>query len=323
MRALQQFRYGQPKSALRLVELPEPRPGRGEVLVRVAAASVNSWDWDKVVGSALGRLGAPFASGRRVLGADVAGTVLAVGEGVTRFQPGDRVFGDLSEGNWGGFAEQVAASEDALAIMPAGIGFVEAAALPQAAALALQALRLRPSLGAGDRVLINGAGGGVGTIFVQLAKRLGVHITAVDRAEKLAALQGLGADEVIDYRRRDFSETAEGYDLIVDVVANRSVRKFSACLRENGQLVVVGGTVRSLLSVGLFGASVGKKRGQRLGLLFYRPSPADNVELAEAVVSGSLRPVIDSTFSLSEGADAVARLGSGGATGKVVITIDG
>lgn len=323
MRALQQFRYGPPKSALRLVELPEPRPGRGEVLVRVAAASVNSWDWDKVIGSALGRLGAPFGSGQRVLGADVAGTVLAVGEGVTRFQPGDRVFGDLSEGKWGGFAEQVAASADALATMPAGIGFVEAAALPQAGALALQALRLRPSLGGGDRVLFNGAGGGVGTIFVQLAKQLGVHITAVDRAEKLAALRELGADEVIDYRQSDFSEKPDGYDLIVDVVASRSVRRFSSCLRDNGQLVVVGGTVLGILGVGLFGASAGKKRGQRLGLLFYRPSPADNLELAEAVVAGKLRPIIDSTFELSEGAAAVARLGSGAATGKVVITIDG
>jgi NADPH:quinone reductase-like Zn-dependent oxidoreductase len=321
MRALQQFRYGPPKSVLRLVELPEPRPGRGEVLVRVAAASVNSWDWDKVVGSALGRLGAPFGSGQRVLGCDVAGTVLAVGEGVTRFQPGDRVFGDLSEGKWGGFAEQVAASEDALAPMPAGIGFVEAAALPQAGALALQGLRRRAKLGAGDRLLLNGAGGGVGTIALQLAKPLDVHITAVDRAEKLPLLKELGADEVVDYRSTDFSGLRDAYDLIIDVVADKSARRFASCLPDGGHLVMVGGKIPSLLSVGLFGAKAGRERGQTLELLFYRPSPADNMELAEAVVEGRLRPIIDSTFELADGAEAVARLGSGQAFGKVVVAI--
>jgi len=321
MRALQQFRYGRPEGVLRLVELPAPQPGPGEVVVSVAAASVNSWDWDKVIGSALGRLGAPFGSGQRVLGCDIAGTVLAVGEGVSGFRAGDRVFGDLSEGKWGGFAEQVAARAEALAPMPAGISFADAAALPQAGALALQALRRRAKLGAGDRLLLNGAGGGAGTIALQLAKPLGVHVTAVDRAEKLPRLTELGADVVIDYRSADFSKQRDAYDLIIDVVADKSARRFASCLRDGGHMVMVGGKIPSLLSVGLFGAKAGRERQQTLELLFYRPSPADNLELAEAVVAGRLRPVIDSTFGLADGAEAVARLGSGLALGKVVITM--
>jgi NADPH:quinone reductase-like Zn-dependent oxidoreductase len=322
MRALVYDRYGPPET-LRLEDVPQPRPAPGEVLVRVHAAALNSWDWDLMVGSTMGRIGSPFRPPRKILGADIAGTVEAIGDGVTGFAPGDAVFGDLSEGNWGGLAELLCARISALAPVPAGLGWVEAAALPQAGALALQALRRRPQLGAADRVLINGAGGGVGTFAVQMVKALGAHVTAVDRAEKREALLALGADAFIDYRQIDFATGEARYDLIIDVVANRSVRAFARVLSDGGNLVVIGGTVGTLLQVAAFGALVGRKRRQRLELLIYRPSPKDNAELAQRCLSGSLRPIIDAVYPLEQGAGALRRLGDGKHLGKVVVVPTG
>ncbi len=193
MRALVYERYGPPHEVLRLVDLPQPTPGPGEVLVRVRAASVNSWDLDLLTGSPLGRLEAPFKPKRQVLGADIAGTVEAVGDGVSAFLPGDHVFGDLSEGKWGGFAEYAVARAGELAHIPSGLSFVKAAALPQAGALALQALRSSPSIGPQSDVLINGAGGGVGTFAVQMAIALGVSVTGIDHAVKDERVHSLGA----------------------------------------------------------------------------------------------------------------------------------
>lgn len=319
MRALVYDSYGPPET-LRLEDVPQPRPATGEVLVRVHAASLNSWDWDLMVGSPMGRIGSPFRPPRKILGADIAGTVEAVGDGVIGFAPGDAVFGDLSEGNWGGLAELLCARTSALALVPAGLGLVDAAALPQAGALALQALRRRPELGAADRVLINGAGGGVGTFAVQMVKALGAHVTAVDRAEKGEALLALGADAFIDYRQTDFATGEARYDLIVDVVANRSVRAFARVLGDGGNLVVIGGTIGTLLQVAAFGALVGRQRRQRLELLIYRASVKDNAELAQRCLSGSLRPIIDAVYPLEQGAAALRRLGDGRAIGKVMVT---
>lgn len=320
MRALVYDRYGPPHDVLRLEDVPQPIPGPGEVLVRVHAASLNSWDWDLLAGTPMGRLTSPAKPPRRVLGADIAGVVEAVGPGVTQFAPGDAAFGDLSEGNWGGLADYATAKVSALALIPAGINFIDAAALPQAGALALQGLRKRPSLGPGDSVLINGAGGGVGTFAVQMAKSLGARVTAVDKGKKRETVLALGADRFIDYAATDFATEAERYDLILDVVARRGVRRFSNCLADRGTLVVIGGTVPALLKVAAFGGLVGRKRGQQLGLLMYSASAADNLELAQRLLAGELRPIIDGVYPLERGAEALARIGSGLAIGKVTVT---
>jgi NADPH:quinone reductase-like Zn-dependent oxidoreductase len=319
VRALVYDRYGPPHDVMRLEDIPQPIPAGGEVLVRVHAASLNSWDWDLLAGTPMGRLMSPFKPARRILGADISGIVEAVGEGVTQLKPGDAVFGDLSEGNWGGLADYVTAKASALAPIPGGINFIDAAALPQAGALALQGLRKRPTLGPADSVLINGAGGGVGTFAVQMAKTLGARVTAVDKGEKRDTLLALGADRFIDYRDTDFTAEAERYDLILDVVASRGVRRFAGCLSDGGTLVVIGGTIPALLKLAAFGRLVGRKRGQQLGLLLYRASAADNLELAQRCIAGTLRPVIDGVFPLERGAEALARIGSGLAVGKVMV----
>lgn len=241
---------------------------------------------------------------------------------MTALAPGDAVFGDLSEGKWGGLAELVCAKASALARVPEGLGWVDAAALPQAGCLALQALRKRPQLGPGDKVLINGAGGGVGTFAVQMVKALGAEVTAVDRAEKQDALLALGADVFIDYRQTDFAAETERYDLIIDVVANRSVGAFARVLRDGGNLVVIGGRVASLLQVAAFGALVGRGDGKRLQLLIYRASAEDSAQLASRCLAGTLRPIIDGVYPLEQGTAAMRRLGDGLAIGKVVVTPD-
>jgi len=308
---------------LRLVDVPRPAPGAGEVLVRVHAASVNSWDWDLLTGTPLGRLGSPFRPQHKVLGADVAGVVEAVGEGVTAFKAGDPVFGDLSEGKWGGFAEFAVAKPGELATIPDGLSFIDAAAIPQAGALALQGLRKRVGLGPNESVLINGAGGGVGTFAVQMAKALGARVTAVDRGEKREALLALGADRFVDYREADYTGEGIGYDLILDMVARHSARRFSRTLNDGGELVVIGGRIGSLLQVAALGSLAGKARRQTLGLLIYRPSATDNFELAQRCVARTLKPIVDNVYPLERGAEALARLGSGLAIGKVVIDVHG
>ncbi|MBD8064625.1 NAD(P)-dependent alcohol dehydrogenase [Devosia sp. PTR5] len=314
MRALVIERYGPPEDVLRLEQVPRPQPKQDEVLVRVHATALNSWDWDSVTGTPMGRITGPFKPPFKILGADVAGTVETVGPGVTSLKRGDRVFGDLSGGKWGGFADYVCAPASVLALIPPSLSFVDSAAVPQAGSLVLQALRKFPQLGAGHIVVFNGAGGGVGTFGIQLAKATGATIIAVDRAEKREALLALGADGFIDYQSEDFTATAERYDLIIDVVANRPASHYRRCLRRGGRLVVIGGTISSLLRI-LVASPF--SRGKTLSILPYRISPSDNLTLAATV-----RPVVDSTFALEDGAKALRRLGGGRAVGKVVITVE-
>lgn len=319
MRALVYERYGPPHKVLRLADVPQPAPGPCEVLVRVRAASINAWDWDLLIGTLLGRLEGPLSPKRRILGADVAGTVEALGEGVTAFQIGDEVFGDLSEGRWGGFAEYAVAGAGELARVPDGLSFVKAACLPQAGALALQAMRLGPELGRKSDVLINGAGGGAGTFAVQLAAAQGARVTGVDHAVKAERVYSLGASRVLDYEKTDFAAEGVQYDLIIDMVARRSARAYSRVLKDGGRLVVVGGGISSLAQIALVGGQAGRAREQKMGRLSYRPSPADNQELAQRCLSGALEPILDTLWPLADGARALERFGSGLAIGKVVI----
>ncbi len=317
MRAAVYDRYGGP---IRIRDVARPVPKAGEVLVRVHAASVNSWDWDQFAGTALGRLGGPFRPRFRVLGGDLAGVVELAGEGVTVLAPGDRVAGDISEHGWGGFGEFVAVPAKALARVPNGVGFEEAAAVPQAGTLALQALCWRRPVQPGEHILINGAGGGCGSFAIQLAKRMGAEVTAVDHGNKLELMRALGADHVMDYEREDFAKTGRRYDRIVDPVARRPTAQYRRTLTSYGTLVVIGGGVGTLIGVGL--ASLGRKpEGQNLGLLIWRPVPAEFTELLELVASRAIRVALDRVHPLEEAEAALRRVGEGKSLGKVVVRV--
>lgn len=240
MKALVYDIYGTPE-VLRLEDVAVPTPKEHEVLIEIHATSINSWDWDLLIGQPfVTRIGAVRKPRYRILGADVTGTIVAVGANAGRFRVGDRVFGDLSACNWGGFAEYVCASETALTLIPAGITYVQAAAIPQAAVLALQGLRNRGTLQQGQRILINGAGGGVGTFALQYAKLNGAEVTCVDRGEKLEMLKALGSDHVIDYRNEDYIARGITYDVILDVIGNHSVTGVKRALRSGGRYVMIG-----------------------------------------------------------------------------------
>jgi NADPH:quinone reductase-like Zn-dependent oxidoreductase len=229
-------RYGSP-DLLRVEEVPVPSPGPGQVRVKIAATSVNLSDWECLRGSpAYARIGGLRFPACRTLGSDIAGLVDDVGEGVTRFRPGDEVYGDNLRLK-GGFAEYTLAPESALAHKPAQLTFVEASTIPQAGAIALQGTK---GVVTGRRVLINGAGGGSGSFAIQLAKRLGAHVTGVDNASKLDFMQSVGADHVIDYRRGDFTRTSQPYDLILDLAAHRSVFAYRRALAPGGSVLVRG-----------------------------------------------------------------------------------
>jgi NADPH:quinone reductase-like Zn-dependent oxidoreductase len=316
MRAAVQKRYGGPE-VLRVEDVPMPTAGEWQVLVRVAATSINLSDWEGLTGSpGYARLGGLRAPRRPTLGSDIAGWVEAVGAGVTRFRPGDQVYGDNLQLK-GGFAEYAVAPESALATKPEGLAFAEASTLPQAGAISLQGTaRAAP----GQRLLVNGAGGGSGAFAIQLAKRLGAHVTGVDNGDKLDFMRSLGADEVIDYRRDDFTLVRPPYDLILDLVAHRSVFAYRRALAPGGRYRCAGGTVRSLLRVLTIGAFAGLATRRSLGVLVVKEGPDHFEPLADLCVAGEVDVHIDRVFGLDEVAAALAHVGAGRALGKVVVT---
>jgi NADPH:quinone reductase-like Zn-dependent oxidoreductase len=318
MRAVVYDRYGTP-DVLRLADIPKPAPVGSQVLVKVVATSVNLSDWECLRGSPLyARIGGLRSPARRILGSDIAGRVDAVGPAVTRFRPGDEVYGDnlaLS----GGFAEYAIAPESVLAGKPAALTFAEASAIPQAGAIAWQGTG---GAVAGHRVLINGAGGGSGSFAIQLAKRLGARVTGVDNAGKLEFMRSVGADEVIDYRSTDFTRGGP-YDLVLDLVAHRSVFAYRRALAPGGRYRCVGGSVRALLRVMTIGSLAGRLTRRRLGVLAVREGPAYFAPVAELCAAGDLNVHIDRTFSLDEVPAALAHVGEGRALGKVVVSMDG
>ncbi|RYP86247.1 NAD(P)-dependent alcohol dehydrogenase [Nocardioides guangzhouensis] len=315
MRAVVRDRYGAP-DVLRVEEVPVPVPGAGQVRVRVAATSVNLSDWEGLTGRpGYARIGGLRTPAHRTLGSDIAGVVDAVGEGVTRFRPGDEVYGD-NLALMGGFAELAIAPESALAPKPAGLTFAEASTIPQSGAIALRGTE---PVTPGSRLLVNGAGGGSGSFAIQLARRHGAHVTAVDNAAKLDFMRSVGAHEVIDYRAEDFTRTHAPYDLILDLVAHRSVFAYRRALARGGRYRCVGGSVRSLLRVLTAGSVVGALTGRSIGVLVVRQGPDHFAPLAELVLSGDVRIHIDRVFPLGETPAALARVGEGRALGKVVV----
>ncbi len=320
MKAIVYERYGSPDD-LELKDVEKPVPRDNEVLVQVHAASVNSWDWEQLIGTLQGRLGGPFRPKNKILGADIAGRVEAVGKDVTKFMPGDEVFGDLSACGWGGFAEYVCAAENALVLKPAAMSFEQAAAIPQAGLLALQGLRDTGKIRQGQKVLINGADGGVGSFAIQIAKMHGTEVTGVDSAEKQDAMREFGADHVIDYRQDDFTNGGVQYDLILDVVMTRPMRDYRRALSANGIFIFVGGAtarIFQLLFMWPWHAMTGSKK---LLILAHRPDTQDLEYLRQLVEDGKIKPIIDRCYTLAETAKTIAYLGHGHTKGKVVITV--
>ena len=317
VRAVVQDRYG-PPDVLRLEDVPVPTPAAGQVRLTVVATSLNLSDWECLRGSpAYARIGGLRAPARATLGSDIAGVVDDVGDGVTRFRPGDEVYGD-NLALKGGFAEYAVAPETALAHKPPELTFAEASTIPQAGAIALQGTRWA---GAGRRVLVNGAGGGSGSFAIQLARRLGAHVTGVDNARKLEFMRAVGADEVIDYERADFTRTSQPYDLVLDLVAHRSVFAYRRALAPGGVYRCVGGSVRALVRVLTAGWAVGRLTGRSLGVLVVDEGPAHFEPLAELCVRGEVAIHVDRTYPLDQVPEALARVGGGRALGKVVVEV--
>jgi NADPH:quinone reductase-like Zn-dependent oxidoreductase len=315
MKAVVYDRYGG-TDRLRVEDIPIPEPAAGQVRVKVAATSVNLSDWECLRGSpAYARIGGLRHPARRTLGSDIAGVVDDVGPGVTRFRPGDQVYGD-NLALKGGFAEYAIAPVTALVDKPAELTFAEASTIPQAGAIAWQGIR---PAGPGRRVLINGAGGGSGSFAIQLGARLGAHVTGVDNAGKQEFMRSVGADDVIDYARTDFTRTTEPYDLILDLVARRSVFAYRRALAPGGRYRCVGGPVIPLLGAVTLGPVIGRLTGRSIGVLAVKQGPAHFQPLADLCASGDVKVHIGRVFPLDEVPEALARVGQGRALGKIVI----
>lgn len=321
MKAMVRRTYG-PPDVLRLEDVPRPRPGDGDVLVRVYAASANAGDWHLLRGTPLPfRLVAGLRRPRvRILGTDVAGRVEAVGRSVTRFRTGDEVYGELSRCGFGGYAEFVAAPESALAMKPVNLSFEEASALPTAGCTALQGLRAAGLLQPAGRVLIHGASGGVGTLAVQIARTLVSEVTAVCSTGNVNLMRSLGAVHVIDYTKDDFATQDHRYDAILAANGDRSIWDYRRALSADGRYVMTGGSNRQLAEALLLGRLLSLGRQQFRNVLV-KPQPADLLTLTELCESGQLRPVIDRRFSLDQVGDAIRYLEDGHARGKLVVTM--
>ena len=316
MKAVVYDRYGAP-AVLRLEDVPVPVPGPGQVLVRVAATSVNLSDWECLVGSPFyARIGGLRHPARRVLGSDIAGRVEAVGPGVSRLRNGDEVYGD-NLGLKGGFAELCVAPAAVLALKPRGLGFVEASTIPQAGAIALQGTA---GTGPGRRVLVNGGGGGSGAFAIQLARLAGAHVTGVDKASKQDFMRSVGADEVLDHERDDFTRLGP-YDLVLDLVAHRSAWAYRRALAPGGVYRCVGGSVATLFGVLTLGSVMGAVSGRSLRVLAVRQGPDHFGPLAARCESGEVRVHVERTYALDEVPQALAHVGEGRALGKVVVEL--
>ena len=326
MKAFVRRVYGLPESVLELTQVERPAPAENQVLVRVRATSVNPVDWHEVIGEPyLVRIQEGFRAPAKhpVPGTDLAGTVEAVGTGVTSLKVGDEVFGMGS----GAFAEYVAIGADHVVAKPANVTFEQAAAVPVAAITALQALRDSGRITAGQKVLVNGASGGVGTFAVQIAKSFGAEVTAVCSTRNVDAAKALGADEVIDYTLADFTRAGQRYDLILDIAGNRPLAARRRVLAPKGTLVMVGGpkhnrwigplgSLLRMLAVSVFSS-------QRLVGMLAKSNASDLATLAELLEAGKVVPVVEKTYPLAELPAALTQLGGGHSQGKLVVTVEG
>lgn len=319
MKAIICERYGPPEQ-LQLLDVPAPVPQKGQVLVRVCATSVNDQDWSMVNGTPrIYRLiFGLFRPRHPVPGIELSGVVEALGPGVSRWRLGDKIYGDVSNGGMGTYADFVVAPETELRRIPDGLSFVQAAALPHALELAHQALIGIGKLKEGERVLLNGAGGGVGTFALQLAKQQGCTVWGVDTGEKLIAMTALGFDRVIDYTQQDFTQLGEHFDLVVDMKTKRSPRELLRALGPNGRYVTVGGDPGRLIAL-LFARLLGRRNLHIVAL----KSNQNLDSLASLISNGTLKPVIDGPYTLADAPRLVRYFGEGRHTGKVVMVVGG
>jgi NADPH:quinone reductase-like Zn-dependent oxidoreductase len=319
MKAIVYTKYGTP-DVLELKEVDKPVPGENEVLIKVHAVSINDWDLGLLKGDLVNRLINGLLKPKiKILGSDIAGRIEKVGKKVKNFQIGDEVYGDLS-GNWGGFAEYTCASENELALKPVSMSFEEAAAIPQAGMLAIQGLRDKGQIHSGQKLLINGAGGGVGTFAVQIAKLYGVEVTGVDNSGKLDMMRSMGFDHVIDYKEEDFTKNGQCYDLILDVKTNRSISDYVRALCPKGIYVTVGGSMIRLLQALILEpwiSMISKKKICIVGL----KQNKDLAYMNELFEAGKLKPLIDGPYKLDEVPDALRHFGEESHKGKVVIKV--
>lgn len=321
MKAVVLDRYGTP-DVLEVRDVATPTPKADQVLVRVHAASVNDWDWGLLRGTSfvIRLLHGLFRPKVRIIGGDIAGRVEAVGDEVKAFRPGDEVYGDLCMSGFGAFAEYACAPQACLVRKPARMTFEQAAAIPQAAMLAVQGLvdvgRIRSS----QKLLLNGAGGGVGTFALQIAKLHDVEVTAVDKAGKLDMLRAMGADHVIDYLKEDFTRQGQRYDLILDVKTNRSPVAYARALNPGGVYVTVGGSIARLLQFLALGPLISRLSNKHLRIVALKPNK-DLVYVNELFEAAKLVPVIDRAYPLAEVRDAFRRFGTGDHKGKIIVTL--
>jgi NADPH:quinone reductase-like Zn-dependent oxidoreductase len=319
MKAIVYTKYGS-VDELQLKEVDKPTPKDDEVLVKVYAVSLNDWDFGLLQGDFVNRiLNGLKKPKRQILGSDIAGRIEAIGKNITRFKIGDEVYGDLS-GQWGGFAEFVCAREKSLELKPASMSFEEAAAIPQAAMLAVQGLIDKGRISAGQKLLINGAGGGVGTFGIQIAKLYGVEVTGVDSTGKLDMLRSMGFDHVIDYTKEDFTKNGQRYDLILDAKTNRSMADYVRALSPKGVYVTVGGSMSRLLQLLLLAPSISLFNKKYMRLVSLKTNK-DLIYMNELFESGKVKPVIDGPYKLEEFGKVFRIFERAEHKGKLVLTI--
>jgi NADPH:quinone reductase-like Zn-dependent oxidoreductase len=319
LKAIVYTEYGGPE-VLHIEEIEKPAPKDNEVLVKVYAASINDWDWGLLHGDFINRLLNGFLKPKRkVLGSDIAGRIETIGKNVSLFKAGLEVYGDLS-GQWGGFAEYVCAPEKSLALKPARMSFEEAAAIPQAAMLAVQGLIDKGKIRSGQKILINGAGGGVGTFGIQIAKLYDVEVTGVDNAGKLDMMRSMGFDHVIDYKKEDFTKNGKRYDLILDVKTNRSIFSYARALSRHGVYVTVGGSLLRLLQALVLGPLISMINKKHIRIVALKPNK-DLLYMNGLFEAGKVKPVIDGPYQPQHIVEAFRIFGKGEHKGKMVITM--
>jgi len=323
LKAITYKRYGSP-DVLELKEVEKPTPKDEEVLVKIIAASINVEDLDFLRGRGFSvRFVGPLKPKYKILGFDLAGRIETVGRNVKQFKPGDEVFGDLFSYGFGAFAEYVCAPEKALMLKPESITFEQAATIPSRAIIALQGLRDKRQIQPGQKVLINGAGGGVGPFAIQIAKYYGAEVTCVDNTKKLDMLRSIGADHVIDYIQEDFTKNGQHYDLILDIAAHHSIFDYKRALSPKGIYLIVGGSRSSILQAVFLGPLISIIGSKKMGLMIWKPNKKEDLEfMKELIESGKVVPVIDKTYPLSEGTAAFKHFEEGNPQGKIVITME-
>lgn len=314
-------KYGSP-DVLELREVDKPVPNDDEVLIKVHSSSINSWDWELLQGKPfVNRLMFGLLKPKKIniLGCDIAGRIEAIGNMVTKFQIGDEVYGDVSGFTWGGFAEYCCAPENALTFKPTSMTFEQASAIPQAALLALQGLDIG-RIHTRKKVLINGAGGGVGTFAIQIAKSYGATVTGVDSTEKLETMRSVGADHAIDYTQEDFTKNGQRYDLVFDVMARHSIADYKRALTPQGQYVMAGGDMLLVYQMLLLKPWLSITGNKKMNLLLHKPNQGLG-SIQALFEAGKVTPIIDKCYPLVEGADAFQYFADGHAKGKIVINI--